>query len=165
MPQRLPPAAQPRSRRARSGSLRKGRQQEGAEGGERRGETGSYGGKLKRDFPVPGCRAGKGCCEWGDRGKGGREGRASRPVPGCSGRRGAVWRGGPGRSRGDGHHCKNLGESRGEGGEYVVRAHVRNWVAGDEGNCKVSCLGRGERTAFSRLSYVTANCFVAVVEN
>lgn len=116
MPQRLPPAAQPRSRRARSGSLRKGRQQEGAEGGERRGETGSYGGKLKRDFPVPGCRAGKGCCEWGDRGKGGREGRASRPVPGCSGRRGAVWRGGPGRSRGDGHHCKNLGESRGEGG-------------------------------------------------
>lgn len=28
-------------------------------------ETGSYGGKLNRDFPVPGYRGGKGCCERG----------------------------------------------------------------------------------------------------
>lgn len=74
-----PPAPSSAAAPAPHGAQRlppQGQRQEGAEGGEPRGETGSYGGKLNRDFPVPGCR-GKAAASGAARG--GRESCAPAP--------------------------------------------------------------------------------------
>lgn len=56
------PAPQPRPARREEAPLARAKGRKGQREGSGRRETGSYGGKLSRDFPVPGYRDGKGSC-------------------------------------------------------------------------------------------------------
>lgn len=59
-PRRLPRAPQPRPAAREEAPLARGKGRKGQREGSGRKETGSYGGKLNWDFPVPGYRDGKG---------------------------------------------------------------------------------------------------------